>query len=729
MAVRSSESGVGAKKSTPGSFFTKRTAMLFFVAAYIFLKHQDDFASQNAAATLQVSNRIARNLKANTETAPSEEELEYYEDGDENHGDGEEAYEDPEEAYESHPEEAYESHPQEISKHHPEEMYEEYEEEGYSNDEQEEEVSEEEDEERPAEKEEEVREEVYPQEESIVEHDDAREENFVEREEKAPTEKEENSAEREVASEGEQAEQPAQYVQEEEDDDDSISGSQSNVTSCWKCFKRTNKNGKKKKKKEKKEDAPVEREEEGPVEREEDAPVEREEDAPVEREEEAPVEREEEAPVEREEGTAEGGRYLKEEEEKMVHEGAYFYDVPKEQVSQEVAEGAQVNEHAPEGERQYVDEGREMGGGEGAPNVQQEVEQPAEQPFPLFGERTNYVVSASICQYPYFVNTYMNAYSDDKEEQKRKKEIKEEKTEEELLKEKKKSEKKLNKRRKKVYNGPLGKIEEYEDQVEEERKRSLKDEMKEQRKKMEKQNTLCSWDENKFHMAGYEEIEYLEEIAKARERSLRRGKEEYIDDEDEMNKLLFGELNKLENYGTHKNSSFCYEMSCFDERLSDYEINKELKEMDKFPKKYELISLYWQSFLNERSKYINANKRLFKKFLELKKKQNFETISGYKNKWKKCSKIVGNNFKEQREHVNDIFYTSVVKENLSRDEFKEILKDVRDSWKEVTLKVTDECTALLEEPIVPEVKIIYYHPYDGTARFRVTRLSSPHPSS
>ncbi|ANQ10501.1 Uncharacterized protein PCOAH_00048100 [Plasmodium coatneyi] len=41
------------EKSTPGSFFTKRTAMLFFVAAYIFLKHQDDFARQNAAATLQ----------------------------------------------------------------------------------------------------------------------------------------------------------------------------------------------------------------------------------------------------------------------------------------------------------------------------------------------------------------------------------------------------------------------------------------------------------------------------------------------------------------------------------------------------------------------------------------------------------------------------------------------------------------------------------------------------
>ncbi|ANQ07980.1 Uncharacterized protein PCOAH_00021230 [Plasmodium coatneyi] len=607
MAVRSSESGVDEKKNgIPGGsscFFTKRTAMLFFVLAFIFLKHQDDFARQNAAATLQVRNRIARNLKANTETAPSEEELESHEDDEENYGN------------------------------HPEEMYEEYEEEGYSDDEQEEEVSEEEDEERPAEKEEEVREEVYPQEESIVEHDDAREE---------------NSAEREIAAEGEQVEQPAQYVQEEEDNDDSISGSQSNVTSCWKCFKRSN-HDKKKKKKEKKEDAPFEREEE------------------------APVEWEEEAPVEREEGTAEGGRYLREEEEKMVHEGAYFDDVPKEQVSQEVAEGAQVNEQvpvgeqSPEGGRQYVDEGRKMGGGEGAPNVKQEVE-PAEQRFPLFGERTNYVADADLSYYAHFVNLYKNAYNDDKKKKKEKKERKEEE--------------------------------------------------------------LDDWEITKLKWTGHDESDYLEYIPKDNKRSLRYDEEEHIDDEDGMNELLFEEFKKWENYGTHKNGSFCYEMSCcFDERLTDKEINKELKEMDKFPKKCELISLYWQSFLNERSRYINANKRLFKKFLELKKKQNFETISGYKNKWKKCSKIVGNNFKEQREHVNDIFYTSVVKENLSRDEFKEILNDVRDSWKEVTLKVTDECVAILEEPIVPEVKVIDHNSYYGEGSFRVTRLSSPHPSS
>ncbi|CAA9989795.1 Plasmodium exported protein, unknown function [Plasmodium knowlesi strain H] len=51
------------KKSTQrSSFFTKRTAMLFFVLACIFLKHQDDFSRQGVNAPLQVDNIVGRNL-------------------------------------------------------------------------------------------------------------------------------------------------------------------------------------------------------------------------------------------------------------------------------------------------------------------------------------------------------------------------------------------------------------------------------------------------------------------------------------------------------------------------------------------------------------------------------------------------------------------------------------------------------------------------------------------
>ncbi|KJP84733.1 hypothetical protein AK88_05634 [Plasmodium fragile] len=85
-----------------------------------------------------------------------------------------------------------------------------------------------------------------------------------------------------------------------------------------------------------------------------------------------------------------------------------------------------------------------------------------------------------------------------------------------------------------------------------------------------------------------------------------------------------------------------------------------------------------------------------------------ETMVKYRKKWQECGRIVGNNFKKQREHVHDVFYSMAAKEKLSRDEFKNILHDIRDSWKEVTTKTEGECIALLEEPVVSEVKF-YIH--------------------
>ncbi|KJP85661.1 hypothetical protein AK88_04692 [Plasmodium fragile] len=158
-----------------------------------------------------------------------------------------------------------------------------------------------------------------------------------------------------------------------------------------------------------------------------------------------------------------------------------------------------------------------------------------------------------------------------------------------------------------------------------------------------------------------------------------------------------------EKYGIHRSTDFHYEMSCFDERLRDSEINKKLEQMEEEPHKSELLSLYWQSFINERFKYIDAKKRLFKKFLELKKKQTNEIIPKDRKKWGKCGRIVGNNFKKQREHVHEVFYTMVAKEKLSRDEFKKILNDISDSWKQVTTKTEDACMAIIGEPISLEV--------------------------
>ncbi|ANQ09892.1 Uncharacterized protein PCOAH_00040510 [Plasmodium coatneyi] len=62
----------GKKASGSSLFFTKRTAMLFFVLAFIFLKHQEDFRRQDVNAPLQLHKSIGRNLASAEVATPSQ---------------------------------------------------------------------------------------------------------------------------------------------------------------------------------------------------------------------------------------------------------------------------------------------------------------------------------------------------------------------------------------------------------------------------------------------------------------------------------------------------------------------------------------------------------------------------------------------------------------------------------------------------------------------------------
>ncbi|KJP85042.1 hypothetical protein AK88_05326 [Plasmodium fragile] len=166
-----------------------------------------------------------------------------------------------------------------------------------------------------------------------------------------------------------------------------------------------------------------------------------------------------------------------------------------------------------------------------------------------------------------------------------------------------------------------------------------------------------------------------------------------------------------EKYGIHRSIEFHYEMSCFDERLKDSEINKRLEEMEEEPHTWELLSLYWQSYRNERSAYFALKKYLKEKFLEFQKEQTIPTPATCINKWEKCEEIASSNFSKQHEHVSEVFYTMVTKEKLSRDEFKEMLNDFRASWKEVIIKTAVECIAQFEEPIYLEVIYVQNVPH------------------
>ncbi|KJP87761.1 hypothetical protein AK88_02517 [Plasmodium fragile] len=172
-----------------------------------------------------------------------------------------------------------------------------------------------------------------------------------------------------------------------------------------------------------------------------------------------------------------------------------------------------------------------------------------------------------------------------------------------------------------------------------------------------------------------------------------------------------------EKYGIHRSIELHYEMSCFDERLTDSEINTTLEQMEQEPHTWELLSLYWQSYRNERNTYFALKRYLKEKFLELQKQQTIATIQIYNKKWNKCEDIINNNLTKQHEHVSEVFYTMVAKEKLSTHEFKKILNDFRETWKELIIKTAVECIAVLQEPI--SLELIYVENDPGVFEMRV----------
>ncbi|KJP86846.1 hypothetical protein AK88_03555 [Plasmodium fragile] len=220
-----------------------------------------------------------------------------------------------------------------------------------------------------------------------------------------------------------------------------------------------------------------------------------------------------------------------------------------------------------------------------------------------------------------------------------------------------------------------------------------------------------------------QEQQVQEEVHYDGERNIEHDAREEEVHEDKRDEFLSGDSRKLDRNGTDSSIAFHYEMTCFDERLRDSEINKRLEQMEEEPHKWELLSLYWQSYRNERSKYLALKKSLQEKFIELQKKQTIASVQIYNNKWKKCEEIINNNLTKQNEHVNEVFRTMVAKEKLSTYEFEKILYDFRESWKEVTIQTKNECIALLEEPILLEV--IYIQIDTRNIGMRISGLTVP----
>ncbi|KJP86049.1 hypothetical protein AK88_04306 [Plasmodium fragile] len=222
------------------------------------------------------------------------------------------------------------------------------------------------------------------------------------------------------------------------------------------------------------------------------------------------------------------------------------------------------------------------------------------------------------------------------------------------------------------------------------------------------QMEYSNWQKLVYKHAGYRKEEYENLLKQHNTRPSKYNEQDHTHKRDE---LLSGDSRPSDRHEDYSSIAFNYEMSCFDERLTDSDIDEKLGQIEEEPHKSELLSLYWQSYRNERHKYGDLKKSLLNTFLQLQKKQNVATIQIYNDKWSECEDIFYNNLTKQNEHVNSVFRTMLAKEKLSTYEFEEILYDIRESWKEMALKTTNECIAFLKEPIYLEAVYVKEDPY------------------
>ncbi|EUD63817.1 hypothetical protein C922_05803, partial [Plasmodium inui San Antonio 1] len=186
-------------------------------------------------------------------------------------------------------------------------------------------------------------------------------------------------------------------------------------------------------------------------------------------------------------------------------------------------------------------------------------------------------------------------------------------------------------------------------------------------------------------------------VPKNGEESLGYDKQNHVDRSPQGVELLSKYSQAIKEYGASGTCNFCYEYTCFDERLSNNELDTKLRELQEMPERWELFFIYWQSYRNETEQYYRVSRAFVKTLLELRSKRSNMTLEDYKEEWKRCEAVVGNNFIKQQDHVANVFYTFIDRENLSNDDFKNILEEIRASWKEVTIRTKKECISFIED--------------------------------
>ncbi|SBS95846.1 hypothetical protein PMALA_049670 [Plasmodium malariae] len=170
-------------------------------------------------------------------------------------------------------------------------------------------------------------------------------------------------------------------------------------------------------------------------------------------------------------------------------------------------------------------------------------------------------------------------------------------------------------------------------------------------------------------------VNRYEVLAKYFGKSLRNDIEGNVEDTNEMNKLLFGDIDYNSNVGGYTTSTFYYDMSVCDERLRDSKINENLETLDQI-----------------------TSKDYFKKIANDMKKDGEIADFALNIRWNQSEAFLDNKFKNQYELTKKMFYEMMNTYNLTSNTFKEYVEKFRSSWKYLAENVKEECENILKAP-------------------------------
>ncbi|SBS96576.1 Plasmodium exported protein (PHIST), unknown function [Plasmodium malariae] len=171
-----------------------------------------------------------------------------------------------------------------------------------------------------------------------------------------------------------------------------------------------------------------------------------------------------------------------------------------------------------------------------------------------------------------------------------------------------------------------------------------------------------------------------------------------------MHKLIFGDIEHNSNVGAYSTSTYCYEITDFDERLRDSTIKKMIDNLDHVPDKQDMFSIWWQVVRNEKYKYINVQNHLRQIFHDMKNEGEIANCV-LNERWLECQELAEKKFGLLFTEIQNMCYEMIKNDNITLPVFKEYINSLRTLIADISENVQAEGTNILKAPFVSKKDI------------------------